>query len=48
MKTAVRVDRWKFEGVVKNLLHYKPVKREDAKVSKKKPEKLFPPNEPQK
>ena len=39
----LKVDREKFEGIVKNLLHSKPVKREDVKVSKKKPEKLIPP-----
>jgi hypothetical protein len=39
---SLKVDRKKFEGIVKNLLHSKPVKREDVKVSKKKPEKLIP------
>jgi hypothetical protein len=34
---------------MKNLLHCKPVKREDVKVAKKKPGKLIqPPTEPQK
>jgi hypothetical protein len=33
--------RGKFEGIVKNLLQSKPVKRDDVKVSKKKPEKLI-------
>jgi hypothetical protein len=42
-KKSLKVDREKFEGIVKNLLHAKPVKREDVKVSKKKPEKLIPP-----
>jgi hypothetical protein len=42
-KKSLKVDRKKFEGIVKNLLHTKPVKREDVKVSKKKPEKLIPP-----
>jgi hypothetical protein len=37
------VDRAKFEGLVNRLLHTKPVKREDVKVGKKKPEKLIPP-----
>jgi hypothetical protein len=42
-KKSLKVDRKKFEGIVKNLLHSKPVKREDVKVSKRKPEKLIPP-----
>jgi hypothetical protein len=33
------------EGIVQNLLHAKPVKREDVKISKKKPEKLIPPQD---
>lgn len=37
------MDREKFEGIVKNLLESPPLKREKVKVSKKKPEKLFPP-----
>jgi hypothetical protein len=40
---SLKVDRAKFEGIVNRLLHSKPVKREDVKVSKKKPEKLIPP-----
>jgi len=40
---SLTVDRKKFEGIVKNLLHSKPLKREDVKVSKKKPQKLIPP-----
>ena len=42
-KKTLKVDRKKFEGIVKNLLQSKPVKRENVKVSKKKPEKLIPP-----
>jgi len=42
-KKSLKVDREKFEGMVKRLLHSKPVKREDVKVSKRKPEKLIPP-----
>ncbi len=42
-KKSLKVDRAKFEGIVKNLLHSKPVKREEVKVSKRKPEKLIPP-----
>jgi hypothetical protein len=42
-KTSLKVDRDKFEGLVKRLLHTEPVKREDVKISKKKPEKLIPP-----
>jgi len=42
-KKSLKVDRNQFEGIVKNLLHSKPMKREDVKVSKRKPEKLIPP-----
>jgi hypothetical protein len=42
-KKSLKVDREKFEGIVKSLLQAKPVKREDVKVSKRKPEKLIPP-----
>jgi len=42
-KKSLKVDRKKFEGIVRNLLQAKPVKREDVKVSKRKPEKLIPP-----
>ena len=42
-KKSLKVDRDKFEGIVKNLLGTKPVKREDVKLDKKKPEKLIPP-----
>jgi len=40
---SLKVDRKQFEGIVKNLIHSAPVKREDVKVSKKKPAKLIPP-----
>ena len=42
-KKSLKVDREKFTRIVKNLLETKPIKREDVKVSKKKPEKLIPP-----
>ena len=42
-KKSLKVDRAKFEEIVQNLLASKPMKRENVKVSKKKPEKLFPP-----
>jgi hypothetical protein len=42
-KKSLKVDRNKFEGIVKSLLQAKPMKREDVKVSKKKPGKLIPP-----
>jgi hypothetical protein len=42
-KKKLVVDREKFEGIVKRLLEKKPVKREEVKVEKKKPEKLIPP-----
>jgi len=42
-RKSLKVDRKKFEGIVQNLLNTKPVKREDVKVSKRKPEKLIPP-----
>jgi hypothetical protein len=32
-----------FEGIIRSLLQIKPVKREDAKISNKKPGKLIPP-----
>jgi hypothetical protein len=47
-KKSLKVDRKKFEGLVNRLLHTKPVKREDVKVSKKKPEKLIPAQTPEK
>jgi len=42
-KKSLKVDRAKFEGIVKNLLTTPHVKREDVKVEKKKPEKVIPP-----
>jgi hypothetical protein len=39
----LKVDRKKFEGIVKNLLQSQHVKHDDVKPSKKKPEKLIPP-----
>jgi hypothetical protein len=42
-KKSLKVDRDKFEGIVKSLLQSKPLKRENVKVSKRKPEKLIPP-----
>jgi hypothetical protein len=42
-RKSLKVDRGKFEEIVKNLLGTKPLKREKVKVSKRKPEKLFPP-----
>lgn len=38
---TLKVDREKFEGIVKNLLKADPMKRDDVKVSKKKPGKLI-------
>jgi len=43
VKKTLKVDRDKFEGIVRNLLRSDPIKRDDVKVSKKKPEKLIPP-----
>jgi hypothetical protein len=45
MAKTLKVDREKFEGIVKNLLQGKPLKRAKVKVSKRKPKKLFPPRE---
>ena len=42
-KKSLKVARDQFEGIVKSLLQSKPLKREDVKVTKKKPEKLIPP-----
>lgn len=42
-KKSLKVDRAKFEGIVKRLIHADPVKREDVKVDEKKPEKVIPP-----
>ena len=45
-KKSLKVDRKKFEGIVKNLLHSKPVKRKDVKVkNRKNREKLIPPHD---
>jgi hypothetical protein len=46
-KKTLKVDRVTFEGLVNRLLHTKPVKREDVKVSKKKPEKIIPAQSPE-
>jgi hypothetical protein len=43
LKKSLKVDREKFEHLVKKLIHSEPVKREDVKVGKKKPERLIPP-----
>lgn len=43
MAKSLKVDRKKFEGIVQSLLQTPPMRREDVKVSKKKPEKLIPP-----
>ena len=42
-KKSLKVNRKQFEGIVKNLLHSKPLQREKVKVAKKKPAKLIPP-----
>lgn len=42
---SLKVDRAKFEGIVKSLLKNPHIKREDVKVPKKKPEKLIPPQD---
>jgi len=45
-KKSLKVDRTKFEGIVKNLLNTAPVKRENVKVKNpKNREKLIPPSE---
>jgi hypothetical protein len=44
-KKSLKVDRKQFEGIVQNLLNAKPMKREKVKIAKKKPRKLFPPDE---
>jgi hypothetical protein len=44
-KKSLKVDHKKFEGIVQSLLQTKPLKRSKVKVSKRKPEKLFPPQE---
>jgi len=43
VQKTLKVDRRKFEGIVQNLLHSKPIKREKVKIAKKKPAKLIPP-----
>jgi hypothetical protein len=40
---SLKVNRKQFEGIVKSLINSAPLKREDVKVSKKKPGKLIPP-----
>jgi hypothetical protein len=42
-KKNLKVDRKKFEGIVKRLLHSDPLKREDVRPDEKKPNKLIPP-----
>jgi hypothetical protein len=43
-RKSLKVDRTKFEGIVKNLLQSKPMKREDVKIkNRKNREKLIPP-----
>jgi hypothetical protein len=42
-KKSLKVDRKQFEGIVKNLIQSAPLKRGDVKVSKKKPQRLIPP-----
>ena len=42
-RKSLKVDRKQFEGIVKNLLNAKPMKRDKVKVAKKKPQKLIPP-----
>jgi hypothetical protein len=42
-KKSLKVNRAKFEGIVQNLLNSKPLKRSKVKASKRKPEKLIPP-----
>jgi len=43
-KKSLKVDRAKFEGIVKRLLHANPVKRNDVRVKNpKNREKLIPP-----
>ncbi len=43
-KKSLKIDRKKFEGIVKNLLDTKPVKREDVKIESQNHEKLIPPS----
>jgi hypothetical protein len=44
-KKSLKVDRKQFEGIVRQLIHSAPLKRSKVKVSKRKPEKLFPPQQ---
>ena len=41
-KKSLKVDRKRFEGIVKGLLQTAPLKRDDVKPAKKKPAKLIP------
>jgi hypothetical protein len=43
VEKELKVDHQKFEGIVKRLLKADPVKREEVKLSKKKPGKLILP-----
>jgi hypothetical protein len=46
-KKSLKVDRKQFEGIVKNLIHSSPVRRDDVKVENpKNREKLIPPQRP--
>ncbi len=42
-RKSLIVDRQRFEGIVKRLIHADPLKREDVKPDKKKPGKLIEP-----
>jgi hypothetical protein len=42
-KKTLEVDRKQLEGIVRNLLQSKPLKRDKVKVSKSKPPQLIPP-----
>jgi len=44
-KKSLKVDRKGHDRTLTNLLQAKPLKRSKVKVSKRKPEKLFPPQE---
>jgi hypothetical protein len=47
VKKTLKVDRDQFEGIVKNLLQSKPVKRANVRVKNpKNREKLIPPPKP--
>jgi hypothetical protein len=43
MEKSLKVDRKKFEGIVKSLLNTPHVKRDEVRPDKKKSEKLIPP-----